>query len=196
MDERFRIVLVLNKIDRKESEKWISKLLEKYGDENVVLCSAAAEHALKSMVKKGLIEYQSGADEVKVVGTLDEKQSKQLEQIRDLILYRFGSTGVVAALNAAVRNARVVPVYLVGSIHSFGPRTGTSSEGCFRDVLVMREGSSVGDVAELVSGQELEFAECGQTGQRIGEDTIVTPNNNVIRLVFKASERRKYDADD
>jgi ribosome-binding ATPase YchF (GTP1/OBG family) len=61
LDERFRVVLVLNKIDRKEAEKWIPKLLEKYGDENVVLCSAAAEQVLQSMVKKVGIILHAGS---------------------------------------------------------------------------------------------------------------------------------------
>jgi ribosome-binding ATPase YchF (GTP1/OBG family) len=78
---------------------------------------------------QGLIEYVSGSDEVKELGALDDKQKKQLESIRDLILFRFGSTGVVNAVNAAVRNACVVPVYIVSSIHNFGARAG---EGCFK----------------------------------------------------------------
>ncbi len=193
LEERFRIVLVLNKIDRKEAEKWVSKLLDKYGDDNVVLCSAAAEHVLKSMAKKGLIDYKSGADDFTILKELDEKQQKQLESIRDLILFRFGSTGVVNAINAAVKNARVVTVFPVNSIHNFGAREG---EGCFKDVLIMRQGSTFGDVAELMSGFDVDFIECAQTGQRIAEETEITAANNVVRYVFKGSERRKPDNDD
>jgi ribosome-binding ATPase YchF (GTP1/OBG family) len=193
LEERFRIVLVLNKIDRKESEKWISKLLDKYGDDNVVLCSAAAEHVLKSMVKKGLIEYKTGREEVVILKELDEKQEKQLQSIRDLILFRFGSTGVVTAINKAVENAQVIPVFPVNSIHNFGAREG---DGCFKDVVIMREGSTFGDLAELMSGCEVDFIECGQTGQRVAEDAEVTRANNVVRFVFKGIDRKRYDADD
>lgn len=130
---------------------------------------------------------------MKEVGVLDEKQKKQLDQIRDLILFRFGSTGVVSAINAAVRNAKVIPVYLVNSIHNFGAKVG---DGCFKDVMVVREGSTFGDVADMISGNEIDFVECAQTGQRVGEDTVITSSNNVARFVFKNAERKKWDPDE
>ena len=153
-DVRFKTVLVLNKIDKKESEKWIGKLLEKYGEDKVtrpirdqsflfcfvlfvcvcvfffsvwfecskfffffsvltkdespktVLCSAASELFLKQLVKKGHIKYNPGDDDVITdeagLKPMDEKQKQNVENIKDLILYRFGSTGVVNAINKVI----------------------------------------------------------------------------------------------
>ncbi len=60
----------------------------------------------------------------------------------------------------------------------------------------MREGSTFGDVAEMISGCEIEFVECAQTGQRVAEEAVITAQNNVVRFVFQNSERKKWDLDD
>ena len=43
VDERFPTILVLNKVDRKESTQNISNICEKFGDDKVVIASALAE---------------------------------------------------------------------------------------------------------------------------------------------------------
>jgi hypothetical protein len=63
-------------------------------------------------------------------------------------------------------------------------------------VIVVREGSTFGDVAEMISGCEIEFVECAQTEQRVAEEAVVTPQNNVVRFVFQNAERKKWDVDE
>lgn len=192
--ERFKTVLVLNKIDKKESEKWIGKLMERYGDEHTVLCSAASELYLQQLVRKKHIKYTMGDGDVVVEGedlkAMDEKQKSSLKNIVDLILYRFGGTGVNDAINKAVQLANVIPVYIVKSIHNFGDG---NDPGAFRDVIVVRNGVTFNEVAEMISGKEVDFIECAQTGQRVSVETIVNEDNNVVRFVFKDNERNKEE---
>lgn len=58
---------------------------------------------------------------------------------------------------------------------------------------MIRVGTTFGEVAAMVSGQELEYCECGQTGQRVGEDAVVTNDNNVVRFVFRDTMVKKHD---
>lgn len=198
VEVRFPTVLVFNKIDKKESSRWLGPLTERFADQRVVLCSAAAETYLRHLVKKGHIRYTPGDADVVTEGEglkpMDDAQKAQVQSIRDLILFRFGSTGVVEAINAAVELANVIPVYPVRSIHNFG--AGNAQEGCFRDVMVVRKGTTFGEVAELISGCELEFIECAQTGQRVADEAEITEETNVCRFVFRETERKKAADDD
>lgn len=180
VEVRFRMVLVLNKIDKKEAHKHLPKFLEKYDESKVVLCSAASEIALRQLARKGHIVYDGHSRLEEGPNPMNEKQRLIFENTRDLIVERFGSTGVQEAISRAVDQARVCVVYPVKSIHSL-----MGSEGILSDAMIVRCGTTVGELASMISGAELEFVECAQTGQRIGEDTILTDENNVVRFNFR-----------
>ncbi len=150
---------------------------------------------------------------------MNDKQRRVYEDIRDLIVERFGSTGVQEALSRAVDQARVLVVFPVKSIHTFVASEGVFSDGnyglcivrfcslfltvvcvrvcaCSCVALVIRQGTTFGEVAAMISGQELDYCECGQTGQRVAEDAVVTQDNNVVRFVFRDMPVKKKEADD
>ena len=56
-------------------------------------------------------------------------------------------------------------------------------------------GTTVAELATMICGAEIEYVECGQTGQRISEDAVLTDENNVVRFVFKDGSSRKKDDD-
>lgn len=57
-----------------------------------------------------------------------------------MVLYRFGSTGVVQVLSRAAELLGLVPVFPVRNIHSFA--SGSQDKAVFRDcVLVKKYGS-------------------------------------------------------
>jgi len=60
----------------------------------------------------------------------------RIENLRDMVLFRFGSTGVVQVLTRAAELLGLVPVFPIRNIHSL---ISTSKEPMFRDcVLVPR----------------------------------------------------------
>lgn len=87
--------------------------------------------ALRSLARKGHIVYDGKRLEEGPV-PMNEKQRRVFEDIRDLIVERFGSTGVQEALSRAVDQARVLIVYPVKSIHTFvGSDGGVFADGEF-----------------------------------------------------------------
>ena len=65
---------------------------------------------------------------------------RRIENLKDLVLYRFGSTGVVQVLSRAAELLRLVPVFTVRNVHTFTSGSGTgSSAGVFRDCVLMRK---------------------------------------------------------
>lgn len=61
---------------------------------------------------------------------------RRIENLRDMVLYRFGSTGVVQVLTRAAELLGLVPMFPIRNIHAL---TSTSKELLFRDcVLVPR----------------------------------------------------------
>lgn len=60
-----------------------------------------------------------------------------MENLKDMVLYRFGSTGVVQVLSRAAELLGLVPVFPVKNIHTFGSGTGTNA--VFRDCVLIKK---------------------------------------------------------
>ncbi|KAF9580746.1 hypothetical protein BGW38_002479 [Lunasporangiospora selenospora] len=120
--------IALNKVDLPDSDKNISKIMRKYGQSKVVLSSALAESFLKKMHKQKFIRYEEGTDIVETLEDLpdsdlkplDEKIKSRIEKVQDLVLYRYGSTGVQDVVLKAVEVLGLVPTYPVKSLTTFG----------------------------------------------------------------------------
>lgn len=190
VEEKFPTVLALNKIDHPDSDKNVSKIILKYPETKAVLTSAITEVFLRKLKKQGFIKYEEGTEFVDTredlpdddsLKELDEKLHNRVENIRDLVLYRFGSTGVVQVLQAAAEVLQLVPFYTVRNIHSFTSGNGTS---VFRDCTLVRKGTPVGKVARQIIGEVTVAAIEGIGGQRISEDDTVDVGKNDI-LSFK-----------
>lgn len=132
MEERFPTILVLNKIDLPEADANIARICQKYPQDKIVLTSALAEIFLRKLAKQGIIRYSEGdeffltkEEEEEIppgkaeLKELDEKTKHRLEKIRDMILLRFGTTGIQDAISKAVSCRKLIPVYPVKNIHNF-----------------------------------------------------------------------------
>ena len=62
MDFRFPTILVANKCDMPGADLNIARLCDRFGEENVVPCSALAETFLRKMAQQKYIAYQPGSD--------------------------------------------------------------------------------------------------------------------------------------
>ncbi|CAL9728081.1 hypothetical protein MOUN0_C01662 [Monosporozyma unispora] len=195
MTEKFPTVLALNKIDHPDADKNVSKIMLRYPDSRTVLTSAVTEVFLRKLKKQNYIHYDEGTEFVDTceddpdnLKPLDDKVLQRIENIRDLVLYRFGSTGVVQVLQESVAMLNLIPVYTVKNIQTF---TGGNGSNVFRDCFLVKRGTPVGKVARYIMGSEVTIAAIETVGGvRVSEEAPVLEGKNDI-LAFKLAPKAK-----
>ncbi|KAL1878793.1 hypothetical protein VTK73DRAFT_7550 [Phialemonium thermophilum] len=195
-DEKFPTVIALNKIDHPDADKNIAKIAKMQDPNKIVLCSAISEIFLRKMAKQGYIRYTEGSEFVDTredlieagdpdgggLKELDEKNRNRIENLKDMVLYRFGSTGVVQVLSKAAEVLGLVPVFPVRNSTTFG--SGTDSKAVFRDCVLVKKNTTVAEVGRKIMGDApIAYIE-GPGGIRVAEDQIVSVGKNDI-LSFK-----------
>ncbi|KAH8556625.1 P-loop containing nucleoside triphosphate hydrolase protein [Umbelopsis sp. PMI_123] len=204
LDERFPTVVALNKIDMADADKYITKIMRKFDPNTLVLTSALAEAFLRDMHKKRYINYQEGTDIVDTkddlpnsdLKPLDDKLKARIEKVQDLVLYRYGSTGVHEVLKRAVEMLGVIPAYPVKSITNFSSGTGINKGGAFRDCILIWPGTTVREFARIVHPELDKYYLYAETvgGIKLAEDAIITEENNIIS--FKTSQNVSQTSSD
>lgn len=192
-DEKFPTVIALNKIDHADADKNISKIAKMQDQNRIVLCSAISEVFLRKLVKQGFIKYTEGSEFVDTredliadgdptgggLKEMDEKLRTRIENLKDMVLYRFGSTGVVQVLSRAAELLGLVPVFPVRSISSFSSGQ-SGSNVVFRDCVLVKKNTTVAEVCRKVMGDvPLAYVE-GAGGVRVAEDDVVSVGKNDI----------------
>jgi ribosome-binding ATPase len=202
VDEKFPTVIALNKIDHPDADKNISKIAKQQPADRLVLCSAISEVFLRRLVKQGFVKYIPGSEFVDTredlletepeaaaeLKELDEKLKTRIENLKDMVLYRFGSTGVNQVLSRAAEVLGLVPVFPVRNVGTFGSGEAGAAGGeraaVFRDCVLVRKGSTVGDVYRKVMGDApLAYVET-VGGVRVSEDDEVGVGKNDVSLSF------------
>lgn len=196
VDEKFPTVIALNKIDHADADKNIAKIARQHPPSSIVLCSAISEIFLRRLVKQNYVRYVPGTDiidthddlleaqdpEADTLKPLDDKLRSRIENLRDLVLFRFGSTGVHQVLSRAAEILGLVPVFPVRNIHTYA--SGERDTGVFRDCVLVKKGSTVGDVyRKLMGDAPLAYVET-VGGVRVAEADLVVKGKNDI-LSFK-----------
>lgn len=182
MEEKFPTVLALNKVDHPDSDKNIAKIAKMYPKIPQVLTSAMSEVFLRKLVKQNYIKYESGTEFVDTLEDLpdsglrpmDEKLKERVETVRDLVLYRFGSTGVMNVLIEAVNSLQLIPVFTVRNIHKH----------VFPDCILVRSGTKIGAVMRKIMGDAPVMYIEGVGGQKLSEEDEISKGKNDI-LFFK-----------
>ena len=185
---KFPTVLALNKMDHADADKNVSKIMLRHPDLVAVLTSSLTEVFLRKLHAQNFIRYEPGTEFVDTaedlpdagLRPLDEKLAARIESIRDLVLFRFGSTGVTQLLQAAARLLDLVPVFPVRNIHTFG-----SGLGVFPDCVLVKRGTQVGVVARRIMG-DVTIAAIEGVGGRVGEEDTVDAGKNDI-LSFRVA---------
>lgn len=185
MAVKFPTILALNKMDHPDADKNVSKIMLKFPEMKCVLTSSLTEVFLRKLAALNYIKYELGtefidtAEDLPDAGLkpLDEKLAAKIEEIRDLVLYRFGSTGLVLLLQAAADMLQLVPVYPVRNISTFG---GLSGPHVFRDCVLVKKHSTVISVARKIMGDVTIAAIEGVDRKRVGEEDTVDVNRNDI----------------
>lgn len=192
-DEKFPTVFALNKIDHPDADKNIAKIAKMQSPESIVLCSAISEVFLRKLTKQRFVRYVEGSSSVDTredlielgeedgggLKELDDKLATRIENLKDMVLYRFGSTGVVQALSRAAELLGLVPVFPVRNINGFG--SGAAGENAvFRDCVLVKKGTTVKECARKIMGDApLAYVE-GAGGVRVSEDETVSVGKNDV----------------
>ena len=192
-DEKFPTVFALNKIDHPDADKNIAKIAKMQDAQSIVLCSAISEVFLRKLAKQGFIKYTEGSefidtrDDLIEMGEadggglkeMDEKLKTRIENLKDMVLYRFSSTGVVQVLSRAAELLGLVPVFPVRNINALG--SGTSGDHTvFRDCVLVKRGTTVRETARKIMGDApLAYVE-GAGGVRVSEDEVVAVGKNDV----------------
>ena len=147
-----------------------------WGDEGFETAESEAEAEAD-----GALDDSEGEREPLVEAS--DKVRKRLAGIEDMVLFRYGSTGVADVIQRAIDHRGLFPVYPVGSLTNFS--AGDNTEGAFRDVYLVRPGTTVRELAARISSElENHYGYCEQlNGTRVGEDTVLTPSLNILRFV-------------
>ncbi|KAH6630899.1 P-loop containing nucleoside triphosphate hydrolase protein [Chaetomium sp. MPI-SDFR-AT-0129] len=199
-DEKFPTVIALNKIDHPDADKNIAKIAKMQDPNTIVLCSAISEIFLRKLAKQGYIRYTEGSEFVDTredliadgdpdgggLKDLDDKNRARIENLKDMVLYRFGSTGVVQVLSKAAEILGLVPVFPVRNTTTFGSGS-ADSKAVFRDCVLVKKNSTVADVGRKIMGDApIAYIE-GAGGIRVADDQIVGVGKNDI-LSFKVGK--------
>jgi ribosome-binding ATPase len=194
-DEKFPTIIALNKIDHADADKNISKIAKMQDPNSIVLCSAISEVFLRKLAKQGFIRYTEGSEFVDTredliadgdptgggLKEMDEKLKARIENLKDMVLYRFGSTGVNQVLSKAAELLGLVPVFPVKDVSNFA--SGTSrTDAVFRDCVLVKKNTTVAEVARKVMGDApLAYVE-GAGGTRVSEEDIVAIGRNDVSI--------------
>ncbi|UCC58111.1 MAG: redox-regulated ATPase YchF [Candidatus Bathyarchaeum sp.] len=175
-------LIAANKIDLPTAEENVERL-KKLGY-TVVPCSAEAELALRRAGEKSLIDYRPGDCRltIKTPEKLTEAQDRALTIIQEQILFKFGSTGVQAALNTAFFELlQMVAVYPVEDSEHLSDHKGR----ILPDVYLVPYGTTARQLAYIIHtelGESFIHAIDIRGKQRIGEDYVLK-NRDVVSIV-------------
>lgn len=192
-DEKFPTVIALNKIDHPDADANIARIAKMQDPNTIVLCSAVSEIFLRKLAKQGYIRYMEGSEFVDTredliadgdpdgggLKEMDEKNKARIETLKDMVLYRFGSTGVVQVLAKAAEILGLVPVFPVRNTTTFSSGA-ADSKFVFRDCVLVKKNSTVGDVAGKIMGDApIAYIE-GAGALRVSEDDMVAVGKNDV----------------
>ncbi|RFA98041.1 redox-regulated ATPase YchF [Pyrobaculum aerophilum] len=177
------IVIAANKIDLPEGEEGYKRLREAYPDRIIIPTSAEAELALRRAASKGLIKYKPGDDKFEITGELTAQQRAVLDKIAE-VMKKWGGTGVVQAINAAVFKAlRYVAVYPVEDERRLSDKNGN----VLPDILLVPHTYTARDVAYTIHtelGDRFITAIDARSGRRLASDEPVT-HGLVLKIVAR-----------
>ena len=178
------LIIAANKADIAPREN-----LDKLKDLNriVVPTSAAAELALKSAAKSGIIRYIPGDRNFDVLtADITKGQKKGLEAIQKVI-EMFGSTGVQECINRTVFELLdLIVVYPVEDEGKWSDKNGN----ILPDAYLMKRGSTCHDLAYQIHteiGDRFLYAVDARTRLRLGEKHEMR-NGYVIKIVSTAKK--------
>ena len=176
------MLVVANKMDVPAAEANFKRLKEL--NPMVVPCCAEAELALRRAAEKKLIDYMPGEGNFKINNPekLTESQIKALENIKEKVLLKIGSTGVQEAVNMAYfKLLNMITVYPVEDLEHFSDHRGR----VLPDAYLVPYGTTSRELAYLIHtelGESFIYAMEAREKKRVGEDYVLK-DRDVISII-------------
>jgi len=178
------IIVVANKIDRKNGMENFTKLKNKY-TEKIIPCSALAEYYLKTYHQEKKIEYIPGSDSFRILNHegFNQNELEGLKSIQEKIINRFNETGVQAVLNFTVFSIlNQICVYPISDINKFSDNKGN----ILPDAFLVKKGTLLRDFVRDKIHTDLAdhfiFGIDARTKRRLGENYELK-HNDIIKIV-------------
>jgi len=178
------IIVVANKIDRKNGMENFTKLKKKY-TEKIIPCSALAEYYLKTYHQEKKIEYIPGSDSFRILNHegFNQNELEGLKSIQEKIINRFNETGVQAVLNFTVFSIlNQICVYPISDINKFSDNKGN----ILPDAFLVKKGTLLRDFVRDKIHTDLAdhfiFGIDARTKRRLGENYELK-HNDIIKIV-------------
>jgi ribosome-binding ATPase YchF (GTP1/OBG family) len=177
------IIIAANKVDYPEALDNVKRLIEKFGEENVVPVSALAELILRKASATGLLDYLPGDSTFGVISEkVTREQLRVLELIEQNVLKRYGTTGVQELLRRAVfSKLNMITVYPVESESEYTDHHGNA----LPDAYLVERGTTARDLAYMIHtdlGESFLYAIDAKRKRRVGESYILE-DNDIIKIV-------------
>ncbi|MFX1500600.1 MAG: YchF-related putative GTPase [Promethearchaeota archaeon] len=183
------ILILANKIDKEISEKNLKDLEQKYKDQ-IISCSALAEHVLRKYQENQVINYIPGSNDFEIIeeNKLNENEIIMLEKIKNKILKPYGGTGIQKALDhATFIIANQICVYPVSDINTFSD----NKSNILPDAFLIEKGTLLRDfVREKIHGDLADnfmFGIDGRTKKRLGENYELK-DRDIIKIMSSKSK--------
>lgn len=178
------IMIVANKSDIPESQRNVERLREKFGNENVIECSAAIELALRKAAKQGIIEYVPGQREFRMLKQdIPDEQRKALEYMLRFLKER--GTNVQEVINGIVFDLLDnIVVYPVEDENKYTDHSGN----VLPDAILLKRGSTATDLAAAIHtdlAKSMLYALNARTKMRLGKEYELK-EDDVVRIVSAA----------
>jgi ribosome-binding ATPase YchF (GTP1/OBG family) len=183
-------IFVANKMDLPRSAENFQRLVEAFGTDFVIPCSAEAELALRRAEEKKYIRYTPGEEIFRIFDEreLSEEQLKALDYVDQRVFTRWSGTGIQRALNIATfKLLRMNCVYPVDDEEKLGDKSGR----VLPDVFLLPPGSTAEDLAYQIHSdlaKTMIFAVDARTRLRLPKNYAIR-DRDVIKIVA-AGERR------
>jgi len=173
------ILLAANKIDIDASDENIGRLTDL--DYKLFPCSAESELALRKAADKGIIEYNPGDTDFKIIKELDAMHLKALDYIKDHVMIKYGSTGVQKIIDTAVfETLEMIVVFPVENEHKLSDKKGN----ILPDALLLKKDSTALDLAYAVHediGKKFVAAVDARSGKQLSS-TYKLKSGDVISI--------------
>lgn len=210
---RFPFVLVLNKADimSENCDSNIVNFYKKYGDDHeIVVASSLAEYFIKKMVSQNYIKLVYDAnnynyssfitsedthiEEARNLKIMDDKLKSRLENIKDMVLFRHGVTGVQDAINKAVDLLGLIPIYPVKNIKNFtNSLCDEANNFAFQDCILVPNRATVKTLLKSLHIElEKDLVNVETVGGvRISENHLLSNQMNVIKITTVKYDEKK-----
>ncbi|MHA1804792.1 MAG: YchF-related putative GTPase [Promethearchaeota archaeon] len=178
------ILIIGNKIDKKQSMENLHALKKKY-QKPIIPCCALAEYHLRKYDEKGIIEYIPGSNDfiIKKPNDLSTNEKEILNKIKENILKVFNGTGVQEAINHAVFSmSNLICVYPVYDINNFTDKNDNVLPDVFLVKKSMRLRDFVGKYIHSDLAEHFMFGIDGRTKKKLGENYKLQ-HNDIIKII-------------